>query len=107
MGAADAAAPDEQSNAPGGFLGWIERAGNKVPHPVIIFLYLIVGVIVLSAILALLNVGITEQLLVPAPKTVDTSTSIAGGTYAPIEEPAGFEVNAAGNVDVFPHDYVV
>ena len=32
-------------------LDGIEKAGNKVPHPVIIFLYLIVVVIILSAIL--------------------------------------------------------
>ena len=35
----------------GGWLGTIERIGNKVPHPVLMFLYLIIGVIVLSAIL--------------------------------------------------------
>jgi aminobenzoyl-glutamate transport protein len=108
MSDAEAAPADAKNDAEsGGFLGWIERVGNKVPHPVIIFLYLIVAVIVLSAILSLLNVGITEQMLVPAPKTVDTGTSIAGGTYAPLDEPAGFEVNAEGDVDVFPHDYVV
>src|SRR5690242_9622212 len=101
MSDAEAAPADAKNDAEsGGFLGWIERVGNKVPHPVIIFLYLIVAVIVLSAILSLLNVGITEQMLVPAPKTVDTGTSIAGGTYAPLDEPAGFEVNAEGDVDV-------
>ena len=36
----------------GGFLGWIERVGNKVPHPAIIFLGLIVIVIVLSQVSA-------------------------------------------------------
>jgi aminobenzoyl-glutamate transport protein len=102
------AAPDERDDAgPGGFLGWIERAGNKVPHPEIIFLYLIVGVIVLSAILDLLNVGITEQVLVPAPKPLEVGTSAAGGTYAPLEIPAAAEPGADGNVDTFPHDYVL
>jgi len=53
MSAADAAATDDRGEAAtGGFLGAIERAGNKVPHPVIIFLYLIVGVIVLGPRLA-------------------------------------------------------
>ena len=37
----------------GGLLDFIERAGNKVPHPVLMFLYLIIGVIVLSSVLAL------------------------------------------------------
>ena len=27
----------------GGFLGWIEKVGNKVPHPALIFLGLIVA----------------------------------------------------------------
>jgi len=33
-------------------LDFVEVAGNKVPHPVMMFLYLIIGVIVLSAVLA-------------------------------------------------------
>ena len=63
-------------------LDTIERVGNKVPHPVIIFLYLIIGVIVLSAILALFNVGITEEVLVPtSPEIVEAE--YAGGTLQP------------------------
>lgn len=46
-------------------LDGIEKAGNKVPHPVLMFLYLIAGVIVLSAALALLGVSVTEQIAVP------------------------------------------
>ena len=63
-------------------LDGIERAGNKVPHPVIIFLYLIIGVFILSAILDLLNVGITEEVLVPAsPQLVEAE--YLGGTLSP------------------------
>ena len=51
----------------GGILGTIEKIGNKVPHPVMMFLYLIIGVIVLSAILALLGVSVTEEVAVPVP----------------------------------------
>jgi aminobenzoyl-glutamate transport protein len=54
-----------QSAATGGFLGFIERAGNKVPHPVIMFLYLIIGVIVLSSVLAWAGVSVTETIAVP------------------------------------------
>ena len=43
----------------------IERAGNKVPHPVLMFLYLIIGVIVLSTILAFFDVQVTETIAVP------------------------------------------
>ena len=49
----------------GGFLGFIERAGNKVPHPVLMFLYLIIGVIVLSSVLAWAGVSVTETIAVP------------------------------------------
>lgn len=49
----------------------IERAGNKVPHPVMMFLYLILLVIVLSTILDLFGVSITEDVLVPVDQAVE------------------------------------
>ena len=52
----------------GGWLGTVERIGNKVPHPVLMFLYLIIGVIVLSAVMDALGVSVTE--CVPAPNPV-------------------------------------
>jgi aminobenzoyl-glutamate transport protein len=64
-------------------LDGIERAGNKVPHPVMIFVYLILGVIVLSAILAAFGVGVTEEVLVPAsPETVNLE--YVGGAELPV-----------------------
>ncbi len=57
------AAPD----GAGGFLDKIERLGNKVPHPVIMFGYLIIGVAVLSAVLAAFDVSVTEDVAVPVP----------------------------------------
>jgi aminobenzoyl-glutamate transport protein len=39
---------DAEPAKQGGIFDWIERVGNKVPHPVMMFLYLIIGVIVLS-----------------------------------------------------------
>ena len=45
----------------GGWLGTVERIGNKVPHPVLMFLYLIIGVIVLSAVMDALG-GIGHEL---------------------------------------------
>ena len=51
-------------------LNTVERVGNKVPHPVLMFFYLIIGVIVLSAILALMGVSVTEQIAVPVPVEV-------------------------------------
>jgi aminobenzoyl-glutamate transport protein len=43
----------------------IERAGNKVPHPVMMFLYLILFIIVLSHVLYLFDVSSTEEIAVP------------------------------------------
>jgi aminobenzoyl-glutamate transport protein len=84
----DAAVTAESGEAQGftqKLLGGIEKVGNKVPHPVLIFLYLIALVIVLSVILDALNVGITEDVLVPTtPPTVDLDT-IATGSTAPTE----------------------
>src|SRR5687768_4505425 len=74
----------------------IERAGNQDPHPVIIFLYLIVGVFVLSAILDLLNVGITEEILVPASLEI-VEAEYVGGTL----QPTGVVVQEQSN------DYVI
>ncbi len=37
----------------------VERAGNRVPHPVMIFVYLILGVVVLSAILQMLGASVS------------------------------------------------
>ena len=56
----------------GGWLGTVERIGNKVPHPVLMFLYLIIGVIVLSHILYLLDVSVTEEIAVPITNGVET-----------------------------------
>jgi aminobenzoyl-glutamate transport protein len=82
MSAADATAAGASRTLTQRMLDGIERAGNKVPHPVIIFLYLIVIVWVLSAILDFFDVGITEQVLVPtSPEIVEAE--YVGGTLSP------------------------
>ena len=52
-----------------------------------IFVYLIIGVIILSAILAALGVGVTEEVFVPAPKevTAEDVGAPAAQIYAPYE----------------------
>ncbi len=52
----------------GGIFDWIERVGNKVPHPVMMFLYLIIGVILLSHVLYLLGVSVTDTVITAVPK---------------------------------------
>ncbi len=42
-----------------GFLGMVERVGNRLPDPVMIFLYLIVGLVVFSVVAAALRYGVT------------------------------------------------
>jgi aminobenzoyl-glutamate transport protein len=49
----------------GRLLDVIERSGNKVPHPVLMFLYLIIAVVVLSSVLAWLGVSVTDEIAVP------------------------------------------
>jgi len=72
-------------------LNTVERVGNKVPHPVLMFSYLIVGVIVLSAILSLLGVSVTEQIAVPVPVPVTPDF------YEDVSE---YTVSGAGTEDV-------
>lgn len=51
-------------------LDGVEALGNKAPHPVLLFLYLIIGVILLSQILALAGVSVSEQVVEPVPYEV-------------------------------------
>ncbi len=76
---AQAAAPPESTGFVNKMLGTIEKVGNKVPSPVMMFLYLIIGVIVLSFVLDLAGVKVTEDIIVPAPELVEPY-GLAGGT---------------------------
>src|SRR5262245_47696648 len=69
MTAATTTVPEH--TAMGRLLDVIERAGNRVPHPVMMFFYLIIGVIVLSAVLALAGVSVTDQIAVNDPVTTE------------------------------------
>src|SRR3954447_9082567 len=79
-----AAAPAAHVDGTGGFgeteggfaqraLAWVEKAGNRVPHPAILFLGLCIGVIVLSQILDWLNVSVSSQVVEPHDAAVDQS----------------------------------
>jgi aminobenzoyl-glutamate transport protein len=65
MTAATTTAPEH--TAMGRLLDVIERGGNRVPHPVMMFFYLIIGVILLSAILAFAGVSVTDEIAVNDP----------------------------------------
>ncbi|MEP3421757.1 MAG: AbgT family transporter [Erythrobacter sp.] len=51
-----------------GFLGWIERSGNKLPDPVFLFFYLIIALIAISVIAALSGVSALH------PTSIDEAT---------------------------------
>ncbi|NLL82123.1 MAG: AbgT family transporter, partial [Tissierellia bacterium] len=43
-----------------GFLAWVERVGNKIPHPFILFLWLIIIVAAISFVLNKIGVAVTN-----------------------------------------------
>jgi len=65
-----APATPEEKGALQKLLDGVGKVGNKAPHPVLMFFYLMIGVIVLSAALSLLGISVTEQIAVPAPVEV-------------------------------------
>lgn len=56
---------EQDAEQPKGLLGMVKRLGNKVPPPALMFGYLILIVIVLSWLLSLFGVSITEDVAVP------------------------------------------
>src|SRR5215510_15514653 len=59
------------------FLDVVERVGNQVPHPVVIFQLLIALVILLSHILYLMGASVTYQAVNPQTNAIeDTTTSV-------------------------------
>jgi aminobenzoyl-glutamate transport protein len=62
-------------------LDGIERVGNKVPHPAIIFLGLVVLVIVLSAVLAAFDVSVTYDVVEQPPLVAEEE--YVGGSVVP------------------------
>lgn len=46
----------ESGQSPGGFLQWVERVGNKIPNPFLLFVYLIAVLMIASAVISWLNV---------------------------------------------------
>lgn len=57
------------------FLNGVERVGNMVPHPVVIFLILIAIVIVLSALLGAMGVRVTVDQINPATQEIEPVTT--------------------------------
>ncbi len=62
-------------------LGAIERGGNKMPNPAILFVWLCVVVIVVSALLAWADIKVTYQVVEPPPVPVEEV--VQGGSTQP------------------------
>ena len=58
----------ENKQGLGGFLGWIERSGNKLPDPVFLFFYLIVALVIVSIIADLAGLSAVH------PTAIDETT---------------------------------
>jgi aminobenzoyl-glutamate transport protein len=72
-------------------LAWIEKAGNRVPSPAVLFIVLCLVVIVLSQILDWLNVSVTSEVVTPTDG--DLSEREDGVTALPYDDaPEGYEV---------------
>ncbi len=61
----------------------VERGGNKMPHPAILFLWLAIGVIVLSQILYWFDVKATYEVV--KPPLVPTEETYYGGSSVPVD----------------------
>ena len=85
----------------------VERVGNKVPHPAVIFAILIILVLVLSHVLHLMGTSVTAQVIEPAPADVAaTEDGDAGDDEAGNEEAGNEEAGDAKTKGVVPNwDY--
>ncbi|SHK18454.1 aminobenzoyl-glutamate transport protein [Anaerobranca californiensis DSM 14826] len=45
-----------------GILGWIERVGNKLPHPITLFFYLAIITLIFSWIIGILGISVTHPV---------------------------------------------
>jgi len=68
-----------------GFLGWVERTGNKLPDPVFIFFYLILVLVVISVVVAMLggSATLSEQVLGGMPDSQKARFSIGADGVIP------------------------
>ncbi len=78
MSAEAAPIPAEKQKS-GGFLDVIERVGNKVPHPAILFLALCLGMILLSQVFYWTGASATYEVVKPPPVPVE-QVDVAGST---------------------------
>lgn len=78
-------------------LDGVERVGNKVPHPVMMFFYLIILVVLGSHLLYLAGVSVTDQIAVPVEAPVKRDyyedTTEPGIVVAPEPYDSAYEIS--------------
>ncbi len=57
-----------------GFLRWIEKTGNKLPHPFWLFVWICVFIILTSALTSFLNVSVTD----PGGQSIEVNNLLSG-----------------------------
>jgi aminobenzoyl-glutamate transport protein len=84
----------DRGDESGRFLNSIERLGNRIPNPTIMFLYLIALVAILSAILSWANVKVTDKVMTPVPtEQLQHLNDALGGTIVPFDTSTGMAVS--------------
>jgi aminobenzoyl-glutamate transport protein len=78
---AERAALEPQAGMMERILGAIERGGNKMPHPAILFVWLCVGVVALSTVLSWADISVTYEVAKPPPVPVEEV--VQGGSTQP------------------------
>lgn len=80
----------EKSAGPSTMLDRIERLGNKVPNPTIMFVYLIGFIAILSMVLSWFHVSVTDEVVTPVPTNeLEQINRILGGTLVPFDTSDG------------------
>jgi aminobenzoyl-glutamate transport protein len=69
-----------QADAPG-FLGWVERTGNRLPDPVVLFVWLIGALVALSVVASVVGLSAVHPSEVDAagqPKLIEVASLLSG-----------------------------
>ena len=63
-----------------GFLGWVEKTGNKLPDPVFLFFYFLIALVIISILCSLLgvNAALNDQVLNGMPDSQKARFGIGG-----------------------------
>lgn len=71
------------------FLSIVERVGNKVPHPAVIFLLLLAAVVVLSQVLHMTGTSVTYEVIVP--EAASAEVEVYDPMYYGMGKPIGYQ----------------